>query len=127
MKELDAVLDKHPTAAAVAEMANTRIRNIQCFNELASYNTNGRWLHVHPLIVAHSEYNQILALLRTDPAEFLHQHKLIDDNIRRYRSYLRRADRKDSRTADRDSLKKYESRAALFRQALASKNAAPHE
>ena len=60
--------------------------------------------------------------MRTDPAEFLHQHKLIDDNIRRYRSYLHRADRKDSRTADRDSLKKYESRAALFRQALASRN-----
>jgi hypothetical protein len=34
MKVLDRVLDEKPSGAAVSEMAETRIRNLICFEEL---------------------------------------------------------------------------------------------
>jgi hypothetical protein len=40
LKQLDEQLDTTPTARSVMEMAETRIRNLQAFAELQSYNTD---------------------------------------------------------------------------------------
>ncbi len=120
MRELDETLDKNPTAAAVAEMAQQRIRNHKCFAELDAFNRTGQWLHIHPFITAPDEYRRITDMLRNDPAAFLRAYKLVEDNVRRYRSFVKRPDRKAQRTADKAMLKKYEERVSLFAQALNS-------
>lgn len=122
MKQLDEVLDKNPTAQAVAEMAELRIRNLQAFAELQSFNDTGKFLCKHPILFGRSEIAQLIKLLRTDPAEFLRQHKNVLDNIKRYRSYLKRSDRKDKRTADRKNLERHQERERLFKMVLEQQN-----
>ena len=122
MKQLDEVLDKNPTAQAVADMAELRIRNYQAFAELQSFNDTGKFLCKHPILFGRSEIAQLIKLLRTDPAEFLRQHKNVLDNIKRYRSYLKRSDRKDKRTADRKNLERHQERERLFKMVLEQHN-----
>ena len=95
MKRLDEVLDTEPTPQAVADMAEMRIRNNQAFAELQSLNDTGRFLNKHP-------------------AEFLRQHKNVLDNIKRYKSYLKRVDRRDRRTTDKANLERHKDRERLF-------------
>ncbi|MGN1261170.1 MAG: hypothetical protein ACI4UC_08685 [Alloprevotella sp.] len=120
MKELDTILAQAPTASAVSEMALTRIRNIQCFDELAAFNNTGKWLLIHPLISGRNEYNSLIDLLQRDPAEFLRQHRCVLDNVKRYKSYLKRKDRRDKRDTDREALARYNERNSLFEQVLSS-------
>ena len=122
MKQLDEVLDKNPTAQAVADMAELRIRNNQAFAELQSFNDTGKFLCKHPILFGRSEIAQLIKLLRQAPAEFLRQHKNVLDNIKRYRSYLKRSDRKDKRTADRNNLERHQERARLFKMVLEQQN-----
>ena len=122
MKQLDEVLDKNPTAQAVADMAELRIRNNQAFAELQSFNDTGKFLCKHPILFGRSEIAPLLTLLRSDPAEFLRQHKNVLDNIKRYRSYLKRSDRKDKRTADRKNLERHQERERLFKMVLEQQN-----
>ena len=107
MKRIDKVLDTEPTPQAVADMAEMRIRNNQAFAELQSFNDTGRFLNKHPLLAERSEAARLLKLFRHDPAEFLRLHK-------RYKSYLKRADRKDRRTADKANLERHKDRERLF-------------
>lgn len=118
MTQLDEQLDREPTEASVKEMTELRIRNLQAFDELRSFNDTGKFLNKHPLLSSRSELSKLTDLFRRDPAEFLHQHKLTEDNIKRYRSYLKRSDRKDRRTADREALARHQERQRLFKMVL---------
>ena len=68
MKQLDELLETKPTAQAVAEMAELRIRNLQAFAELQSLNDTGKFLCNHPILFGRSEIAQLIKLLRSDPA-----------------------------------------------------------
>ncbi len=118
MKQLDELLETKPTKKAVAEMAELRIRNLQAFAELQSFNDTGKFLCKHPLLTGRSEAAKLATLLRRDPAEFLRQHKNVLDNIRRYRSYVKRKDRRDKRAQDRTNLERHQERERLFRLVL---------
>lgn len=120
--QLDEQLDKEPTEAAIKELAELRIRNLQAFDELHSFNDTGKFRNDHPLLSSRSEFSKLLDLFRRDPAEFLHQHKLTEDNIKRYRSFLKRSDRKDRRTADQEALARHQERNRLFKMVLEELN-----
>lgn len=122
MKQLDKVLDNTPTPQQVANMAELRIRNNQAFAELQSFNDIGKFLCRHPILFGRSEIAQLIRLLKADPAEFLRRHKNVLDNIKRYRSYLKRGDRKDKRTADRKNLERHQQQERLFKMVLEQHN-----
>jgi hypothetical protein len=122
LKQLDEILDTNPTVRSVIEMAETRIRNLQAFAELQYYNDTGIFRYKHPLIVHRSEHAQLEKILKEDPAEFLRLHKCCLDNIRRYESCLKHDDRKHLRKKDKESLRRYRSRADLFKTIIAKQN-----
>ena len=122
MKQLDELLEKERNAQAVADMAELRIRNLQAFAELQSFNNTGKYLCKHPLLFGRSEIAQLIKLLRTDPAEFLRQHKNVLDNIKRYRSYIKRTDRKNRRADDLKNLERHREREKLFKMVLEQQN-----
>lgn len=118
MKQLDELLETKPTGKAVKEMAELRIRNLQAFDELQSFNDTGKFLCKHPLLAGRSEISQLRQLLHRDPSEFLRRHRNTLDSIRRYKSYLKRKDRKDRRQQDREALARHQERERLFRMIL---------
>lgn len=118
MKELDVKLDKNPKANDVAAMAELRIRNLQAFDELKSYNDTGRFLYKHPLLKDKSEFNELVKLFKRDPVEFLHKHKNVLDNIKRYKSYLKKEDRKDKRQGDKENLQRHQERERMFKMVM---------
>ncbi len=118
MVQLDEALDKHPKKSDVAQMAELRIRNLQCFAELKSYNDTGRFLYKHPLLRDKSEFNELVKLFRTDSSEFLHRYKNVLDNIKRYRSYLKRQDRQDKRASDRANLRRHQECERMFKMVM---------
>lgn len=118
MKQLDEQLEQAPTEAAVKELAELRIRNLQAFAELQSYNDTGKFLCEHPLLSGRSEFSELVRLLQRDPSEFLRRHKNVLDNIRRYESFLKRKDRKAQRQQDREHLARHRHREELFRMVL---------
>ncbi|MDD7461570.1 MAG: hypothetical protein PUK67_03720 [Prevotellaceae bacterium] len=122
MKQLDELLETKPTPQAVADMAEVRIRNLQAFAELQSFNDTGKFIFKHPLLFGRSEFAELLRLLKSDPAEFLRLHKNVLDNIKRYRSYIKRQDRQDKRKQDRQSLQRHQERERLFRMVLEQNN-----
>ena len=63
-----------------------------------------------------------MKLLKTDPAEFLRRHKNVLDNIKRYRSYIKRTDRKNRRTDDLKNLERHREREKLFKMVLEQQN-----
>lgn len=119
MKQLDEQLDKKPTTQAVIDMAELRIRNLLAFEELQS---STYWeVLLQATVHSHqSERAQLEDLLRKDPQEFLRRHKNVLDNIRRYESYLKRADRDSRRTQDKENLRRHREREALFKAILES-------
>ena len=122
MKQLDKQLAEKPTSGAVAMMAELRIRNLQAFAELQSFNDKGKFLNKHPLLFGRSEFSKLLDLLRKNPAEFLRLHKNELDSIKRYTAYLKRADRKERRGDDRANLTRHQEREKLFQLALEQNN-----
>lgn len=118
MKQLDELLEKERNAQAVADMAELRIRNLQAFAELQSFNDTGKFLCKHPLLFGRSEIAELMKLLKADPAEFLRQHKNVLDNIKRYKSFVKRKDRKEKREADKRNLERYQEKERLFRMVL---------
>jgi hypothetical protein len=122
MKQLDEQLETKPTAQAVADMAELRIRNLQAFAELQSFNDTGKFICKHPLLFGRSEIAQLIKLLKADPAEFLRQHKNVLDNIKRYRAYLKRTERKNRRKQDKQNLEKHLERERLFKMVLEQNN-----
>ena len=122
MKQLDEQLDSDPTESAVMEMAELRVRNLQAFDELQSLNDTGKFLFRHPLLSGRSELSQLAGLLAQNPSEFLRQHRNVLDNIKRYRSFLKRKDRSAKRGADRMNLERYVEKEKLFRMVLEQNN-----
>ena len=122
MKQLDELLEKERNAQAVADMAELRIRNLQAFAELQSFNDTGKFLCKHPILFGRSEIAQLMKLLKADPAEFLRQHKNVLDNIKRYRSYIKRTDRKNRRADDLKNLERHREREKLFKMVLEQQN-----
>ena len=122
MKQLDELLEKERNAQAVADMAELRIRNLQAFAELQSFNDTGKYLCKHPLLFGRSEIAELMKLLKADPAEFLRQHKNVLDNIKRYRSYIKRTDRKNRRADDLKNLERHREREKLFKMVLEQQN-----
>lgn len=118
MKKLDELLDKKPKANDVAAMAELRIRNLQAFEELKAYNDTGKFLYKHPLLKGKSEFDELVKLFKKDPAEFLHKHKNVLDNIKRYKSYIKRDDRKDKRASDRENLQRHQERERMFKMVM---------
>lgn len=118
MKKLDELLDKKPKANDVAAMAELRIRNLQAFDELKAYNDTGKFLYKHPLLKGKSEFDELVKLFKKDPAEFLHKHKNVLDNIKRYKSYIKRDDRKDKRASDRENLQRHQERKRMFKMVM---------
>ena len=118
MKQLDELLEKERNAQAVADMAELRIRNLQAFAELQSFNDTGKFLCKHPLLFGRSEIAELMKLLKADPAEFLRQHKNVLDNIKRYRSYIKRTDRKNRRSDDLKNLERHREREKIFKMVL---------
>lgn len=118
MKQLDERLDKKPTRRDIMDMVELRIRNLQAFDELQSFNDTAQFRYLHPLITHQSERAKLEKLLKTDPQEFLRLHKNVADNIRRYESYLKRTDRQARRTQDKENLRRHREREALFKAIL---------
>lgn len=118
MKQLDESLDKKPVRRDIIDMVELRIRNLQAFDELQSFNDTGKFLYIHPLITHQSERAKLEKLLKTDPQEFLRLYKNVADNIRRYETYLKRADRQARRNQDKENLRHHREREALFKVLL---------
>ena len=102
----------------VAELAELRIRNLKCFDELQSFNDNGKWLNRNPLLQGKSEIAELRSLLQHDPDEFLRLQRCCADSVRRYQSYLKRKDRRAYRQSDREALARYRDRLRLFTSVL---------
>lgn len=122
MKQLDKQLEDAPTPEAVKQMAELRIRNLQAFAELRSFNDTGKFLCKHPILFGRSEFSELLRLLKADPAEFLRRHKNVLDNIKRYKSYLKRDDRADRRQSDKEHLARHEEKERLFKMVIEQNN-----
>lgn len=118
MKVLDAELDENPTESKVAKMAELRIRNLQCFEELRSFSDSGKWRNKHPLLVHYSERFQLEELRRKDPAAFLMKYANCQQNIKRYRSYLNNDSRTSQRDNNRKNLAKHQAREVIFETIL---------
>lgn len=118
MKELDAILDDKPTVSEVKEMAEMRIRNLQAFSELKSFNDNGFFLFEHPLVKCKSERAMLTKLYETDKAEFLKQYSNCEKSLSRYRSYLKKDERKEKRKSDRELMYKYIDKLRLFKEIM---------
>ncbi len=121
MKQLDIELDKKPSAQKVQELAECRIRNLQAFAELLNFNNSGKFLNRHPLLFGRSEFALLKKLLENNPTEFLRQHKNVLDNIKRYKCYMKRENRKDKKISDKQHLEQHQERERLFRLLLEQK------
>ena len=118
MKQLDKVLDDNPTEDDVADMAETRIRNLQGFAELRSLNDTGKLLYKHPLIEHESEVEKLKQLYKKNPLEFLEQYNRCKANIKRYRSYVKSTTRKDKRVADKAHLDSYINKERIYKNII---------
>lgn len=118
MKVLDTELDDKPTEAKVVKMAEIRIRNLQCFEELQSFNDTGNWVNKHPLLIHYSERFQLEELRRRDPAAFLQKYANCQQNIKRYKSYLNNKSRADQRASDKKNLNKHQEIKIIFETIL---------
>lgn len=121
MKQLDEQLDRKPTRRDIMQMVELRIRNLQAFDELQSFNDTGRFRYRHPLIRHKSEQADLERILKENPSEFMRLYKNCTDNIRRYNSYLRRSDRDNRRISDKENLQKYKDKEEVFKSIIQSK------
>lgn len=122
MKVLDQELDLKSTSQKVKRMAELRIRNLQAFSELKSFNDTGRWRYKHPIIAHESERSQLEELRRTNPQEFLRQYAACHDNVKRYTSYLKNPSREKKWEKDKVNLTRHKEREVLFKSILESTN-----
>ena len=96
-----------------------RNRNLLAFEELQHFNDNGCYLYKHPLIIHHSFRAELIELKKKDPDVFLDQYANTRDNIKRYKCFLNNPKRDEGKKAlDRESLRKHEARAAVYREVL---------
>lgn len=118
MKVLDALLDTKPTAKAVMDLAELRIRNLLCFRELQSFNDSGKWLQKHPLIVHRSTYARLEEMFILNHTRFMEEYNRCCYNISRYESYLRNEKRIDRRDTDKALLQKHTETKTVFESVI---------
>lgn len=117
--EIDSIIDNNPSIALVKELAELRVRNLCAFNELQSYNDNKTFLYKHPLVSSYSLTAELAKLLRENPARFLKDYAAVNDNIKRYESYLRSNNRSEEKKKnDKANLVKHRQRAELMSSIL---------
>ena len=120
MVALDKVLDGTPTGKDVAQMAELRIRNLQAFDELKSFNDSGKWRYKHPLIIHMSERFSLEELRRRNPEKFLKEYANCAHNVKRYSSYLKNPARADKAQTDKENLNKHRERQTIFEDIIAA-------
>ena len=120
MVALDIVLDGTPTEKEVARMAELRIRNLEAFRELQSYNDSGCWRYKHPLIVHQSERFSLEEMKRKNPEKFLKEYANCAHNVKRYTSFIKNDNRADKRKQDNKNLKKHQERLTIFEDITAN-------
>jgi hypothetical protein len=96
MVELDRLIDQEPSSDKVSGLAELRIRNLQCFSELQTYNDTGKFRLEHPLIRQYSIRYELQAMLKRNPEQFLEEYRNVSNNVARYKSFLNR-DKKGSK------------------------------
>ncbi len=75
MSVIDRLLDTLPTEDLVEELAELRIRNLLCFEELEAFNNTGKFVFKHPLVQQYSLHATLTDLLRNDPDKFLKEYR----------------------------------------------------
>lgn len=120
MLHLDKILDSTPTAKDVSQMAELRIRNLQAFDELQSFNDSDKWRYKHPLIIHMSERFSLEELRHKNPERFLKEYANCAHNVKRYTSYIKNQSRKDKRDQDKINLKKHKERQTIFEDIIAN-------
>ncbi|MFH0757339.1 MAG: hypothetical protein V2B15_08640 [Bacteroidota bacterium] len=119
MVEIDAEIDQAPTKKMIKDLAELRNRNLLAFAELSHFNDHGTFKYEHPLIVEFSLRSELITLKKKDPGEFLNKFADARDNVKRYKSFLNNKSRIEQKKAlDRENLKKYEARVAVFKEVL---------
>jgi len=122
MKGIDAVIDQAPTKQMVKELADLRIRNLDCFRELQALNDTGAFLYIHPLITHYSLRAKLENTLKTNPEEFLNNHHGAKENVKRYSSYLKSTKRTaEQKKNDRENLTKWREELDIYKEILESK------
>ena len=101
--------DKEEVPSSVlAQIVQKSIRHELCISELVSFDRRGKFLGKHPLIGEESEAERIRRLLKDDPEAFLQEYANIRQNITRYTSFLKSANRsKEQKARDQTSLNKF--------------------
>lgn len=99
-------------------MAELRIRNLLCFDELQSFNDTGKWLAKHPLITHRGVYARLEEIYILDHQRFLSEYNRCCNNITRYQSYLRNEKRIDNRETDKALLLKHTETKAVFESVI---------
>lgn len=123
MREIDAVVDEKPTKALVKELAETRIRNLLCFQELEALNDTGKFKYKHPLIRNYSERVKLEKLSNENPELFLNEYANTRDNVKRYNSFLKNKNRPaEQKEKDKINLEKHHEREQLFIDITKQKN-----
>ena len=121
MLKLDKVLDGgQPKPQDIIGMAEMRVRNLQAFAELQSFNDSGKWLYEHPLTADRSERAELERLRRQDPEKFLSEYSNCRDNCRRYARYVKDPKRESRRDTNLKLLREHRRRSQLFRTILQS-------
>lgn len=121
MLELDKLLDTEPTTEYVTEMAETRIRNLQCVRELQNFNDKGKFVNKHPLLNTYSLRGELQELLSNNPVEFLNQYANTRENVKRYKSRLNSPKRADKRDSDQLNLNKHQEKEKVMKEVLAGR------
>jgi len=123
MKSLDAEIDNSSTKTKVAQLAELRIRNLQAFAELQSFNDNGKFLYKHPLIIHHSLRRQLEDMFQDNPDDFMDEYANCRDNVKRYKSFLNSEKRSgNQKKKDRENLNKHQERSIVFKEVLSTKS-----
>lgn len=99
MVDLDRLIDQEPSPDKVSGLAELRIRNLQCFSELRSYNDTGKFRLEHPLIRQYSIRFELQEMLKRNPEQFLEEFRNVSNNVARYKSFLNR-DKKDKKASE---------------------------
>ena len=120
MNQLNQVLDTNPSERDVLEMASLRVRNLQAFAELQSFNDTGKWLYEHPLTADRSERAQLERLRREDPEQFLQEYSNCCYNVKRYSRFIKDPKRKDRHDSDLNLLREHRRRQDMYKSILQS-------
>ena len=121
MKALDANLDENPTAKKVKELAELRIRNLAAYRELQALNETGDFVYKHIIIRQYGKHAQLALLRKNDPEKFMDDYHLAKDNVKRYKTYLKKDNRSEKQhETDAQLLEKWKETCQVFVQVLNS-------